>query len=349
MIDKHFRKIFVTCLVLIFHNLFSINVAFCKDIITVDEIKNALLPTRKTKAVINKPRPIDKPPSVTMHLHFKTNSYELTQYTIKQLSNLGKALQNKELRQYIYQIEGHTDSQGDASYNQVLSEKRAAEVANYLITYYSISPEQFEVVGFGEARPVASNATEKDRSLNRRVVIINTLRKSGLVEEGKTKIHVKIVKYSSNATRGHYSLQDGDVLTSNDNYAIELIPVSKTFAYVFQVDTGGKYIKLFPNPSFTELKNPLEAGELVRIPTPEKWLFLDERRGREEIIVIGQNSPLPRPELTCKQVNELNSMHASGPRTRTKGPGGTRPPKKEKYEAVDINTIFYWKRYFMHE
>lgn len=66
------------------------------------------------------------------------------------------------------QIAGHTDSIGKASYNQRLSERRAASVVNYL-TSNGIPADRMDAVGFGEDRPVATNDTERGRLRNRRI------------------------------------------------------------------------------------------------------------------------------------------------------------------------------------
>jgi outer membrane protein OmpA-like peptidoglycan-associated protein len=65
-------------------------------------------------------------------------------------------------------VSGHTDSIGDANYNQRLSEYRAQSVAHYLISR-GIQPYRISSVGYGEMYPVASNATEAGRQRNRRV------------------------------------------------------------------------------------------------------------------------------------------------------------------------------------
>jgi outer membrane protein OmpA-like peptidoglycan-associated protein len=65
---------------------------------------------------------------------------------------------------------GHTDSTGSDSYNQSLSERRAASVANFL-TNSGVQRERLATRGFGESQPVASNSTEEGRAANRRVEI----------------------------------------------------------------------------------------------------------------------------------------------------------------------------------
>lgn len=65
------------------------------------------------------------------------------------------------------QIEGHTDNQGEAAYNQQLSERRANSVAQYLIEK-GIAPTRITRKGFGESLPAQSNDTEEGRAANRR-------------------------------------------------------------------------------------------------------------------------------------------------------------------------------------
>lgn len=64
-------------------------------------------------------------------------------------------------------IEGHTDSLGSDTSNLRLSQKRADSVMAQLIKL-GIDPGRLEAVGFGESRPIASNATKTGRAENRR-------------------------------------------------------------------------------------------------------------------------------------------------------------------------------------
>jgi len=68
---------------------------------------------------------------------------------------------------------GHTDSRGASEYNQILSEKRAQTVSDYLTSEYAIDPARIRVVGAGETDPVASNDTKEGQAANRRVYLLS--------------------------------------------------------------------------------------------------------------------------------------------------------------------------------
>lgn len=74
----------------------------------------------------------------------------------------------KEFDKTIIQIEGHTDSSGSQSYNQLLSERRASSVRDFLLNR-GIEPKRTRAVGYGERYPIASNESAAGREQNRRV------------------------------------------------------------------------------------------------------------------------------------------------------------------------------------
>ncbi len=69
------------------------------------------------------------------------------------------------------QIVGHTDSDGDAGYNQRLSERRANAVADILLGA-GVRFNRIQTYGRGETQPVASNLTPQGKAQNRRVEIV---------------------------------------------------------------------------------------------------------------------------------------------------------------------------------
>ena len=66
---------------------------------------------------------------------------------------------------------GHTDASGSDSYNQSLSERRAAAVKDYAVSK-GVSASRLKTVGKGESEPIASNDTADGMALNRRVEIV---------------------------------------------------------------------------------------------------------------------------------------------------------------------------------
>lgn len=68
-------------------------------------------------------------------------------------------------------IAGHADDSGSSAANLTLSESRARSIRDWLVANANVSFTEFAIIGYGDTRPVASNADEAGRALNRRVEI----------------------------------------------------------------------------------------------------------------------------------------------------------------------------------
>ena len=66
------------------------------------------------------------------------------------------------------EIAGHTDADGDQSFNQALSEKRAQAVAEYLVRA-GLPADRFTAVGYGSTQPLTGNDTDEGKAQNRRI------------------------------------------------------------------------------------------------------------------------------------------------------------------------------------
>ena len=66
-------------------------------------------------------------------------------------------------------IGGHTDSSGPEPLNEHLSQQRAEAVRQYLVANGVLPFDKIIAVGYGSMRPLASNATEAGRAMNRRI------------------------------------------------------------------------------------------------------------------------------------------------------------------------------------
>jgi outer membrane protein OmpA-like peptidoglycan-associated protein len=99
---------------------------------------------------------------------FSTNSAVLAPGAYQRLRSLSDTLRRYPQSNVV--VKGHTDSAGEEAYNLRLSEDRAESVRKYLIAE-GVSSYRITAMGFGEAFPVASNATPEGRQQNRRVEI----------------------------------------------------------------------------------------------------------------------------------------------------------------------------------
>lgn len=102
------------------------------------------------------------------NITFETNSFMVAQSFYSVLDSVGIVL--RKFNQTAISVEGFTDSTGSFEYNQTLSEKRAASVAQYLANT-GVHSNRINTQGYGERYPIADNATEQGRALNRRVEI----------------------------------------------------------------------------------------------------------------------------------------------------------------------------------
>ena len=97
---------------------------------------------------------------------FHTDSAELRSESIAVLNATADTLNaNSGVN---VEIAGHTDGQGDAAYNQGLSQRRAEAVRSYLISR-GVDSSRLSASGYGETQPVADNSTSEGRAQNRRV------------------------------------------------------------------------------------------------------------------------------------------------------------------------------------
>jgi outer membrane protein OmpA-like peptidoglycan-associated protein len=101
-------------------------------------------------------------------IHFDTGKSTLRPDSAPALEAILTLINNKPESRWV--VAGHTDNQGAADLNDKLSEARAASVIAWL-TGHGIAQNRLAPKGFGMRQPVADNATESGRALNRRVEI----------------------------------------------------------------------------------------------------------------------------------------------------------------------------------
>jgi hypothetical protein len=137
-----------------------------------------------------------------------------------------------------------------------------------------------------------------------------------------------------------HPLEDGETLSSADDYYLEMEVTSGGYLYVFQVDSLGKLTALhpaIPSSKYSSGANPVPAGGRVRIPSQSENLRLDENIGIEHIYFVLNADPWPAlegsvarldasmtdPESTARKIER--PMHLAlrgvGGTTKATGPG----------------------------
>jgi outer membrane protein OmpA-like peptidoglycan-associated protein len=101
---------------------------------------------------------------------FASGEYKLTAEAQQKLGMIADTLRPQAQTHEIL-VEGHTDSKGTPSSNQLLSENRARAVMEFLISR-GIPSTAITSVGIGQVRPISDNASAEGRANNRRVEII---------------------------------------------------------------------------------------------------------------------------------------------------------------------------------
>jgi outer membrane protein OmpA-like peptidoglycan-associated protein len=109
-----------------------------------------------------------------LRTHFAFDSAVLTAEDKAQLDTLIAILLNPKLNFMAGTVTGHSDNVGKPEYNLDLSKRRAQAVADYAKAKGVSFGDRFQVIGRGEADPIADNKTEDGRAQNRRVTIRRT-------------------------------------------------------------------------------------------------------------------------------------------------------------------------------
>ncbi|MFQ5570179.1 MAG: flagellar motor protein MotB [Rhodothermales bacterium] len=109
---------------------------------------------------------------------FEPASALLTERGTEALATLAEEIESRYAGRRL-RVEGHSDNvplgsklQEHYPTNWELSAARAAAVVRHLVAEHNLDPTRFEVVAFGDVRPVAPNTTNRGRRLNRRIGIL---------------------------------------------------------------------------------------------------------------------------------------------------------------------------------
>ncbi len=108
---------------------------------------------------------------ITREILFETGSDQLKPESQAALEIIRQYLADKSYISTL-RIECHSDNAGDASANQLLTEKRALAVCKKLVAM-GVDCKRLLAVGFGDTKPVAANSSAEGRAQNRRTSFVN--------------------------------------------------------------------------------------------------------------------------------------------------------------------------------
>ena len=134
---------------------------------SVEEIIKALAPAVKTRS-LGRNLQVESP-KIDLSIAFDFDSAKLKDDSKPQLDRLVEALKNDRLASLRFQVEGHTDAQGSASYNDALSTRRADAVVTYL-TQGGVEKDKLQSIGKGFTELLDPN--DPRAAKNRRVRVL---------------------------------------------------------------------------------------------------------------------------------------------------------------------------------
>jgi outer membrane protein OmpA-like peptidoglycan-associated protein len=143
----------------------------------VEDIVKALQPppTGATRGLPTTAMPMAAMPTtaipmaaIAVNVYFGTNSDRIAPKYYADLNKLGEALTQLQAS---VEIAGYTDNVGSDQANQLLSQRRAISVKQYLEQHFSFPTERLIAKGYGKSRPRARNDTESGRRQNRRIEV----------------------------------------------------------------------------------------------------------------------------------------------------------------------------------
>ncbi|WP_276767951.1 OmpA family protein [Gemella morbillorum] len=160
-----------------------------KDLLIENDGKGKAIITLKGKSTEVEAKPLEKPekfpklkmvppvPSIEANsllitldsgILFDVDKYDVRPEAKRALASLATVLKEADVK--AFEVDGHTDSDASDEHNQVLSEKRANAVKDFLTSQGIVA--EITIKGYGESRPIASNDTPEGKQKNRRVEII---------------------------------------------------------------------------------------------------------------------------------------------------------------------------------
>jgi OOP family OmpA-OmpF porin len=104
---------------------------------------------------------------LSLKVNFDTGKSIIKKQYYNELKTVGEGLNEQKNLKGV--IEGYTDNVGSAASNMKLSQRRANAVRDYIVKNFKVDRKRLVAKGYGEAKPIADNATAEGRAHNRRI------------------------------------------------------------------------------------------------------------------------------------------------------------------------------------
>ncbi|WP_428309354.1 OmpA family protein [Hydrocarboniphaga sp.] len=151
------------------------------------------------------------------------------------------------------EIGGHTDSKGSDAYNLKLSDRRAASVKTYLESK-GVAAARMSSHGYGEAVPVADNATDEGRELNRRVELKVTESAGGVTVAPTVRTAENAAPLPAEAAPAAPSAAVQTVTIKDFAYTPNTLTVPVGTTVTWTNDDGSNHFVAFPDQKSDRLK-----------------------------------------------------------------------------------------------
>lgn len=158
---------------------------------------------------------------------------------------------------------------------------------------------------------------------------------------GSLKVQVNVLKEVTSSGGGRsIPIRNGDTLTENDNYKVQMRCNVECYAYIAQLDSTGRMDPILPS-KLVDIQNPLYPETSYSAPQADNWFYLDASRGVEQIYFIFSETPREDIELIFKQLSQANAnlvrkkdVSIEKPMLLTRGIAGVR---KGMTQAISLS------------
>ncbi len=284
-----------------------------QDLVSYDELVEYL---GQPRGITRSPVPMKPADWLRITVPFDFDKAELTPLARQQLDLLAGALRDPAVGDRRIEMAGHCDERGTEEYNLRLSERRVESAVYYLSGGHQIAQQRVVGYGYGKSRPKIPNArTKPEHAANRRVEIrlldgpppakipaAESPVSRGVepkVVSGGGRLAIEWGVLHTNGTRMQLIADDGTAnLRSGDTYRIYVRPGATSYVYIYQIDSTGEGLWLFPS-THSLGSNPLSASDSW-FPDPDRSFELaplsDGRPIQEVIHLIASTVPVPELE-----------------------------------------------------